>query len=76
MHNSILLMYINHCGRLRKLWIVVPKNWIYSVDDEELYINEDFTGVSGREYKIELSGTVYKDGYGEAISKTSTKTCP
>lgn len=52
------------------------KKWTYSVDDEELYIDEDFTGVSGREYKIELSGTVYKDGYGEAISETTTKTCP
>lgn len=76
MHNSILLMYINHCGRLRKLWIVVPKNWTYSVDADKLIIDEDFTGVSGREYKIELSGTVYKDGYGESISETHTKTCP
>lgn len=69
-------MYINHCGRLRKLWIVIPKNWTYSVDADKLIIDEDFTGVSGCEYKIELSGTVYKDGYGEAISKTTTKTCP
>ena len=66
------LYYKNSSGK----WIVVPKNWTYSVDDEELYIDEDFIGVSGREYKIELSGTVYKDGYGEAISKTTTKTCP
>lgn len=66
------LYYKNSSGK----WIVVPKNWTYSVDDEELYIDEKFDGVSGREYKIELSGTVYKDGYGEAISETHTKTCP
>lgn len=66
------LYYKNSSGK----WIVVPKNWTYSVDADKLIIDEDFTGVSGREYKIELSGTVYKDGYGEAISKTSTKTCP
>ena len=69
-------MYFNHCGRLRKLWIEIPQNWTYSVDAEELYIDEDFTGVSGREYKIELSGNVYKDGYSEPISETHTKTCP
>ena len=76
MHNSILLMYINHCGRIRKLWIVIPKNWTYSVNADKLIIDEDFTGVSGREYKIELSGNVYKDGYSEPISETHTKTCP
>ena len=69
---TAILYYKNSSGK----WIVVPKNWTYSVDDEELYINEDFTGVSGREYKIELSGTVYKYGYGKAISETTTKTCP
>lgn len=69
-------MYINHYGRIRKLWIVVPNNWTYSVDADKLIIDEDFTDVSGREYKIELSGTVYKDGYGESISETTTKTCP
>ena len=66
------LYYKNSSGK----WIEVPKNWTYSVDDEELYIDEKFDGVSGREYKIELSGTVYKDGYGEPISKTYTRTCP
>ena len=66
------LYYKNSSGK----WIVVPKNWTYSVDADKLIIDEDFTGVSGREYKIELSGTVYKDGYGESISETTTKTCP
>ena len=66
------LYYKNSSGK----WIVVPKNWTYSVNADKLIIDEDFTGVSGREYKIELSGTVYKDGYGESISETTTKTCP
>ena len=70
------LYYKNSSGK----WIVVPKNWTYSVDADKLIIDEDFTGVSGREYKIDESKLVleffHKDGYGEAISKTSTKTCP
>ena len=66
------LYYKNSSGK----WIVIPKNWTYSVDADKLIIDEDFTGVSGREYKIELSGTVYKDGDGESISETTTKTCP
>ena len=60
-------------------WVIIYSERIENKtnnDADKLIIDEDFTGVSGREYKIELSGTVYKDGYGEAISKTTTKTCP
>lgn len=66
------LYYKNTSGK----WIEIPKSWTYSVNDDELIIDEDFTGVSGREYKVELEATVYKDGYGEPVSKTSTKSCP
>ena len=66
------LYYKNSSGK----WIEIPKDWTYSVDDDELIINENFTGVSGREYKVELDATVYKNGYGEPLSKTTTKTCP
>lgn len=57
-------------------WLEMPRDWTYSVDDDRLIIDEDFTALSGREYKVELKATVYKDGYGEPVSKTSTKTCP
>lgn len=66
------LYYKNSSGR----WVVIPTNWSYEVSGNLLLIDEDFTGVSGREYKVELEATVYKDGYGEPVSKTSTKTCP
>ena len=66
------LYYKNSSGN----WVEIPKDWTYSVNDDKLTIDEDFTGVSGREYKVELEATVYKDGYGEPVSKTTTKTCP
>ena len=66
------LYYKNSSGN----WVEIPKDWTYSVNDDELIIYENFTGVSGREYKVELEATVYKDGYGEPVSKTTTKTCP
>lgn len=56
-------------------WVEIPMDWTYEVTDSELVISEDFRGVIGREYKVELSATVYMNGYGESISKTSTKVC-
>ena len=56
-------------------WIEIPKSWSYSVSENYLAIDEDFTGIIGREYKVELSATVYKDGTGESISKTTTGIC-
>ena len=69
---STTLYYKNSSGN----WVEIPKDWTYSVNSDLLIINEDFTGVSGREYKVELEATVYKDGYGEPVSKTTTKSCP
>lgn len=66
------LYYKNSSGK----WIEIVKDWTYDVDKNYLAINEDFTGVSGREYKVELEVTVYMNGYGEEVSKTTTKTCP
>ena len=66
------LYYKNSSGK----WIEIPMNWSYDVSDSTLTIGESFTGVSGREYKVELNATVYMNGYGESVSKTSTKTCP
>lgn len=57
-------------------WVETSTKWTYSVDGRRLLIDEDFTGVSGREYKVELEATVYKNGNGEKVTHTSTKTCP
>ena len=57
-------------------WVETSTKWTYNVDSRRLLIDEDFTGVSGREYKVELEATVYKNGYGEEVTHTSTKTCP
>lgn len=66
------LYYKNSSGE----WVETSTKWTYSVDSRRLLIDEDFTGVSGREYKVELEATVYKNGYGEEVTHTSTKTCP
>ncbi|MCI8388372.1 MAG: hypothetical protein HFE63_07925 [Clostridiales bacterium] len=65
------LYYKNTSGN----WIEIPMDWSYDVSDDMLVIDENFTGVSGREYKVELNATVYMNGYGEPVSKTSTKVC-
>lgn len=56
-------------------WVEIPMDWTYEVTDSELVISEDFRGVIGREYKVELSAMVYMNGYGEPLKKTSTKVC-
>ena len=66
------LYYKNSSGD----WVKTSTKWTHNVDGSRLLIEEDFTGVSGREYKVELEATVYKNGYGEKVTKTSTKTCP
>lgn len=66
------LYFLNSSGN----WGVVPMNWSYDVNDDELIINESFTGVSGRTYKVVLSATVYKNGVGESINRTDLKVCP
>lgn len=56
-------------------WIEINKDWDYDVDKSSLSIYETFTGISGCEYKVEVSGTVTKNGYAESISQTVTATC-
>lgn len=49
--------------------------WTYESFTDELCIDEDFTGISGRDYKVELSATVYMNGYGEPLTRTDKATC-
>lgn len=69
---DVSLYYKNTSGS----WVEIEKNWDYDVDQDWLTIDESFTGVAGREYKIEVDGTVTKSGYAEVISKTASATCP
>lgn len=69
---DIKLYYKNTSGS----WVEIYNNWSYDVDQMTLTATESFTGVEGREYKIEVSGSVTKDGYAEPVSKTATATCP
>lgn len=49
--------------------------WTYDEYSDTLCIDEDFTGISGRDYKVELSATVYLNGYGEPLTRTDKATC-
>ncbi len=49
--------------------------WTYDEYSDTLCIDEDFTGISGRDYKVELSATVYMNGYGEPLTRTDKATC-
>lgn len=65
------LYYLNS----RENW-VQQKEWTYSVTDCELYIDEDFTAVAGRTYKVEFEATVYSGSDSESVSASTTKVCP
>ena len=69
---DVKLYYKNTFGT----WTEIVKGWAYDVDQMYLVVSESFTGVPSREYKIEVSATVTKGGYGESISKTATEVCP
>lgn len=69
---TVTLYFKNSSG----VWVEMPMDWSYSVESDELIIDEDFTGVSGRQYKAVLDATVTKDGYDEPLTKTSIVTCP
>ena len=64
------LYYTNVRGNWMK-----STTWTYDVYEDELNIDEDFTGISGRDYKVELSATVYMNGYGEPLTRTDKATC-
>ena len=69
---TVTLYFKNSSG----VWVEMPMDWSYSVESDELIIDEDFTGVSGRQYKAVLDATVTKAGYDEPLTKTSIVTCP
>ena len=69
---EVKLYYKNFFGS----WKEIDQGWSYNVNQTLLSITESFAGDAGTEYKIEVSGTVTKNGYVESFSKTATGTCP
>lgn len=69
---EIKLYYKNTSGS----WTEIPQGWNYNVNQQFLSINESFTGVAGREYKIEVEANVKKNNIVETLSKTATAVCP
>lgn len=50
--------------------------WAGMTNSNALIIDKDFTGESGVEYKVELTGYVYVGTYCETVYHTATRTCP
>lgn len=65
------LSYKNTSG----IWVDLPTAWSYTVYGDEMVIDETFGAIMGREYMVELTIVVYKDGYGETITQTVSKIC-
>ena len=65
---GIKLYYKNSTGS----WIEIDKGWDYNVNQMYLTVIESFSGVAGREYKIEVTANLTKNGVTEDISTTST----
>ena len=70
--SDVQLFYKNSSGS----WVEIEKDWEFSSNQSWLSISEEFSGVAGREYKIEVDATVTMNGTSEALSKTATATCP
>ena len=68
---EVKLYYKNASGS----WVKDSREWSYDVNQMYLTIRESFTGVPGREYKIEITATLTKNGVAENIFKTATGTC-
>ena len=57
------------------IWVESGEEWSYNVNQSYLSASESFTGKSGRQYKVELTGTVTKNGYAESVSASATAEC-
>ena len=64
-------VYVNEGGD----WFVVSSAY-NSTTGMTLAVNTEFVAIPGKEYKAVFNATVYKDGVGESVVKTVTKTCP
>lgn len=69
---DIQLYYKNTNGS----WVKANESWQYDVNQRLLSASDTFDAVRGREYKIEVTGTVTKGGVVEEIDGNATKVCP
>lgn len=69
---DIQLYYKNTNGS----WVKTNESWQYDVDQRILSAKDTFDAVRGREYKIEVTGTVTKGGIVEEIDGSKTAICP
>ena len=59
------LYYKNAANR----WVKAGSAWDYSSNKDYLAIDQDFTAISGKTYKVIMSAEVYADGYTEYITQ-------
>lgn len=69
---DVQLYYKNAYGS----WVKTSENWQYDVNQSYFSVSDTFTGVAGREYKIEVTGTVTKGSVTEQINGSATAVCP
>ena len=67
---TMTLYRLNNAGA----W-VKQMSWAYDANAEYLCASENFTGASGRDYKLELTATVTKDGASDTITRTVYDSC-
>ena len=67
---TMTLYRLNNAGA----WIE-QMSWDYDVDASALSAVETFNGASGREYMLELTATVTKDGVSNSITRTVYEFC-
>lgn len=69
---NVQLYYKNASGS----WVKTNESWQYSANQMYLSVTDTFDAVRGREYKIEVTGTVTKGGVVEEIDDNATEVCP
>lgn len=69
---NVQLYYKNASGS----WVKTNESWQYSADQMYLSVTDTFDAVRGREYKIEVTGTVTKGGVVEEIDGSKIAVCP
>lgn len=69
---NVQLYYKNASGS----WVKTNESWQYSANQMYLSVTDTFDAVRGREYKIEVTGTVTKGGVVEEIDGSKIAVCP
>lgn len=65
---SAELYYKNASGK----WSKIPTNWEYSSNSKALTINETFSAIANRAYKVVLNAEVFSNGGSETLTQEFT----